>query len=230
MLHAHVMCKCLINTISYYITHTIVGVSKVSDQLVQLTHGLPLVQQVRHRLLHIVTAQVKGQAHPHCGPWKRTPSHEPHKPVNRNRLGLQQLSTVQTTSHFLSLSYLRLLPPPSCFCMCVCVCVCSPITRMFQWNHNKTNSPTHLQLLNTLSFFFFKYFLMYMIIMVLFDFVFDLQSWDVSMVHVSLYCMSGLHRLFWDVCMFACALLLALDRLVYACFMYQFYVHSCFDL
>ena len=35
------------------------------------------------------------------------------------------------------------------------------------------------------------------------------------MVHVLLHGMSGLHRLFQDVCMFACALLLALDRLVY---------------
>ena len=36
-------------------------------------------------------------------------------------------------------------------------------------------------------------------------------------------CMSGLHWLFRDVCMFACALLLTLDRLVYACFMYWFW-------
>ena len=61
----------------------------------------------------------------------------------------------------------------------------------------------------------------YMIIMM--HFVFDLQSWDVSMVHVLLHCMSGLHWLFRDVCMLACALLLTLGRLVYACFMYWFW-------
>ena len=54
-------------------------------------------------------------------------------------------------------------------------------------------------------------------------FVSDLQLWDVSMVHVLLHCMSGLHWLFRDVCMFACALLLTLDRLVYACLMYWFW-------
>ena len=54
-------------------------------------------------------------------------------------------------------------------------------------------------------------------------FVFDFQSWDVSMVHVLLHCMSGLHWWFQDACMFACALLLTLDRLVYACFMYWFW-------
>ena len=54
-------------------------------------------------------------------------------------------------------------------------------------------------------------------------FVFDFQSWDVSMVHVLLHCMSGLHWLFRDVCMFACALLLTMDRLVCACFMYWFW-------
>ena len=37
------------------------------------------------------------------------------------------------------------------------------------------------------------------------------------------HCMSGLHWLFRDVCMFACILLLTLDRLVYACFMYWFW-------
>ena len=48
-------------------------------------------------------------------------------------------------------------------------------------------------------------------------------------------CMSGLHWLFQDVCMFACALLLALDRLVYACFMYWFrcpfllWIVKCFE-
>ena len=47
--------------------------------------------------------------------------------------------------------------------------------------------------------------------------VFDFQPWDVPMVHVSLHCMSGLHWLLRDVCMLACALLLTLDRLVYAC-------------
>ena len=36
--------------------------------------------------------------------------------------------------------------------------------------------------------------------------------------------------LFRDVCMFACALLLALDRLVYACSCINFDVHSCFEL
>ena len=62
-------------------------------------------------------------------------------------------------------------------------------------------------------------------------FVFDLQSWDVSIVHVLLHCMSGLHWLFQDVCMFACTLLLALDCLVYACFMYWFLgFYSCFEL
>ena len=35
------------------------------------------------------------------------------------------------------------------------------------------------------------------------------------MVLVLLHCMSGLHLLFRDVCMFACALLLTLDRLVF---------------
>ena len=35
---------------------------------------------------------------------------------------------------------------------------------------------------------------MYMIVVMFF--VFDLQSWDESMVHVLLHCMSGLHRLF----------------------------------
>ena len=53
-------------------------------------------------------------------------------------------------------------------------------------------------------------------------FVFDLQSWDESMVHAGV---AALHV--WvaqivplrDVCMFACALLLTLDLLVYACFM-----------
>ena len=35
------------------------------------------------------------------------------------------------------------------------------------------------------------------------------------MVHILLHGMSGLHRLFRDACMFACALLLGLDRLVY---------------
>ena len=62
---------------------------------------------------------------------------------------------------------------------------------------------------------------MYMIILMLF--VFDLQSWDVSMVHVLPHCMSGLHWLFRDVCMFVCALLLTLDRLVCAWFMYWFW-------
>ena len=59
-----------------------------------------------------------------------------------------------------------------------------------------------------------------------------LLSTTESMVHVLLHCMSGLHRLFRDVCMFACTLLLALDRLVCACFMYWFWcnVHSWFEL
>ena len=64
-------------------------------------------------------------------------------------------------------------------------------------------------------------FFMYMIIMMLF--VFDLQSWDASMVHVLLHCMSGMHWFFWDMCMFVCALLMALDCLVYACFMFWFW-------
>ena len=54
-------------------------------------------------------------------------------------------------------------------------------------------------------------------------FVFDLQLWDVWMVHVLLHCISGLHWLFQDVCMFACAWLLELNRLVYACLMYWFW-------
>ena len=46
----------------------------------------------------------------------------------------------------------------------------------------------------------------------------------VSMVHVLLHCMSGLHWLFRDVFTFACSLLL--NRLAYAFFMYCFWLWS----
>ena len=88
-------------------------------------------------------------------------------------------------------------------------------------NADWTNLHPHLKPLPTVwSKKTIHIFFMYMIIML---FVFDLQSWDASTVHLLLHCMSGLHWLFWDMCTFACALLLALDCLVYACFMFWFW-------
>ena len=41
--------------------------------------------------------------------------------------------------------------------------------------------------------FFFFFFCLFLVLIVVMLFVFNLQSWDVSMVHVLLHCMSGLH-------------------------------------
>ena len=69
---------------------------------------------------------------------------------------------------------------------------------------------------------------MYMIIMMLF--VFGLQSWDVSMVPVLLHsaCVGSL--IVPGCVRDACALLLTLDRLVYACFMYWFWCSFLFRI
>ena len=100
----------------------------------------------------------------------------------------------------------------------------------FSIRHTQTYSSFKLQLKTHLSSQTFQYnpfsgyfLIFYICMIIMMFFVFDLQSWDVSMFHVLLHCMSGLHWLFRDVCMLACALLLALDRLVYACFMYWFW-------